>query len=460
LKVSLFSTTSFKGGAARAMYRLHKGLHHQGVDSKIFTKKKEIDQDDLVLLEVVPQKKINKLIQKFSIDLNRTINSNTLFSYDNHSSFLLKKIDSLNQTDIINIHWISNFISLSEIDFFYRSKIPLFWTLHDENPYTAGCHYTNSCLNFKDLCTKCPQIKHNLFDITKVVHQNKIDFFQSIDITLIAPSKWIYDQAKSSKVFKNKDINLIPNGLDTNIFYKRDKKKLRQDYNIPIDKFVLLFGCQNGNEIRKGFKQILEVVLFLINFPTINLNHLAIITFGEASDEILNLGISLYNLGEIKDEEKLAEIYSLADLFLLPSLEDNLPNTMLEALSCELPIIAFGVGGIPDRVHQNYNGFLISPFDTYLFAKKIEEIIVNPLIIKKLKDNLKYQNKEIYSSEKMAREYINLFSEKLKNKSEIKLTHKFIIRKNYPVQLDLLTKLFNILIFLTKKIKHKIFNEN
>jgi glycosyltransferase involved in cell wall biosynthesis len=426
MKITILNTHDISGGAARAMYRLHKGLLEIGQESRVISvQKKSLDESVLELdlayksSDDSPYKNpMSELIQEM-IGKKRTKLSNTLFSFP-YPDWDISTHPWVQKSDIISLHWVSFFLSPRSIEQLISLNKPVVWTLHDEWAFTGGCHYTAGCEGFLEDCKVCPQLDIPNSKIPSFVLQEKLERFQD-NITIISPTIWLADRARKSKLFRNSRIEVIPNSLDTSIFRPTPKSEAKANWNISAETFTMLFGTDNGNERRKGFPELLDALKILQNNPgwksAVKSGKIRVLLFGELSRDIQELGIPYTSLGHTKDDSLLALAYSAADLFILPSLEDNLPNTMLEALSCETPIVAFRTGGMPDMVIPGRTGWLAGFAKPSSLAENILEAYENPEERQNLGYNGRRWMEEKFNLPVQANRYASLFEELLMSPS-------------------------------------------
>jgi glycosyltransferase involved in cell wall biosynthesis len=268
------------------------------------------------------------------------------------------------QADILHLHWINfGFLSLPSLQKLIAMRKPMVWTLHDMWAFTGGCHYTGYCRNFEENCGNCNFLKYpSPKDWSYKIHQQKKRILENADIQIVTCSAWLAEEVRKSSLLKKFDIINIPNPIDTEVFKPQDKLKIRQELNLPSDKFLILFGAMNVADKRKGFAYLQEALQRLhsdLSFQKIQPETIELVVFGKAQAEVFaSIPFKINYLGVINSEKKLAEIYGSADTFVLPSLEDNLPNTVMEALACGTPAIAFNIGGVPEMIIHQTNGFL------------------------------------------------------------------------------------------------------
>jgi len=404
MKIAMFSTYDISGGASRACVRLNHGLLlNKRADVKYFVKSKKEESKKTIVLKSkeVLKDEIEDIVNLYFKE-NRTNISDTMFSF----SFSNITLPDLKSFDIINLHWIETFISLENLYELVKLNKPIVWTLHDMKAFTGGCHYSSNCEKYIDECNNCPQLTNDPKELVTKVFQEKENFFKNANITIVTPSIWLAKEAKKSKIFRNKRIEVIPYGLNTNIFFPRNRKKAKELFEIDEETIVLSFGVIDHSEKRKGFKELLEAI-FLIENKIKNKKIVALL-FGTSIDAILPFEV--IHIGHINDDEKLSYVYSASDIFILPSLEDNLPNTILESLACGTPIIAFDTGGAKDIINDS-NGRIVPKGD----VKKLSEEIYNLICDKELREEKGKAGSKLiqnhYTLKHQANAYLKLFQE-------------------------------------------------
>ena len=368
LKSIIFSTQD-SGGAAIAAYRLHLGLRKKNINSTFYVLNQSRQTNNITLFPLQHDEYYIKLPNSVAHpaflrlqSLWKTIHSQypkilpLLEAFSDYKSDANLELisEEINQADIINFHWISGMVDFEKYSSLLSNKI-IVWTLHDMNPFTGGCHYSFDCQRYKQKCGKCPLLNSSReADITREIWLKKFIAYQHLNLTIVTPSKWLANAAKESSLFKNRQIHVIPYGIDENFFRPLNKKYIRDQYKIPYDKFVILFGAETLSNPRKGMTYLIKALKLL---PQQN-NDFIIATFGQPDKKLISaIPFPVISLGVLQENE-MNKAYSLADVFVLPSLADNLPNTMLEALSCNIPVVAFNIGGVPDVIQHRQNGYL------------------------------------------------------------------------------------------------------
>lgn len=369
MKVVIVNTHDIQGGAARAANRLHKGLLAHGIDSKMLVQTKS-GQDFRVL---APQSKVDKIKAKIRpfidrVGLSKYKNrTQTLFSRGiSGDRNLVEQINAL-KPDIVNLHWINEgFLSINDIS---KVKAPIVWSLHDMWPFTGGCHYDEWCGAFVKGCGSCKVLGSNKAnDLSSKIFSVKQKAYANANITVVGLSNWLAEEARKSKLFADKTIVNLPNPIDPEEFGPIDKAFARQLFGLPADKKLILFGAMSATaDPRKGFSQLAGALEQLSS-------DYELVVFGSEEPRTpQGFKQKAHYLGMLNDNVSLKALYNAADVMLVPSLQENLSNAIMESLACGTPVVAFDIGGNGDMITHQQNGYLAKPFDTSDLARGIEE---------------------------------------------------------------------------------------
>lgn len=414
MKVLLLSTYDIRGGAGKAAYRLHNGLKNIGADSQMLVQVKFSNDTDVIATETEIIKKINKF--KLYLDASPKLffrypdkRKRTMFSLEWIPNFLKSRVISINP-DIINLHWIcEGFLNIETIT---KLRKPIVWTLHDMWAFTGGCHYSHQCDRYKQGCENCPQMppKYDI-DLSRWVWGRKAKAWNNLNGTIVTPSRWLAKCAASSSLLKNWRIEVIPNGLNTKVFKPYDKIFIRNKLNLPQDKHLILFGAEKStSDVRKGFELLKSALLDLSK--TDWQNKCELVVFGAAkSYDSPNLGFKTHYLGQLNDETTIAQVYAAADVFVAPSLQDNLPNTVMESLACGTPCVAFDIGGMPDMIEHQKNGYLAKPFELEDLNIGITWVLQNEERFQKLSSYSRQKVEQEFTQTIQAKNYFNLYND-------------------------------------------------
>lgn len=364
LKVVHLNTYDGNGGAGRACLRLSDALTASGVDSKvmvyykfgqnpkitsftpnIFTKAKAI-------FNIMAERYLAKLFVKAV---------KTPFSLQWFGESIFKH-PALKSADVIHLHWVNHgFLSpkfLAQLD---ELDKPIVWTFHDSNAFTGGCHVRYSCENFHQQCGNCPILRFS--GKNDISHQNwlrKQKAYSELNFHVVVPSRWMANSVKQSSLLGVRNPTVIPNTIEIDVFKPYVKAEAKKILKIPADHFVLLSGFMpSSNDKHKGAQYLIDALNELAARPEIPNDKIELVIFGNKDEKNMpEFPFKTTLLGTISKDEHLAKCYAAADAFITPSLEDNLPNTVMESLACATPVIAFTTGGIPDMVKHLENGYL------------------------------------------------------------------------------------------------------
>ncbi|MEG4571938.1 glycosyltransferase family 4 protein [Microcoleus sp. N3A4] len=411
MKVVLINSSDLEGGAARAAYRLHQGLQGIGVSSQMLVKNKKSGDPNVILSQNGIANKFDKIISTISnLPLRLYPERNpAIFSPEWLPDSLAAKVAKI-QPDIINLHWVcGGYMQVESVPKFNK---PLVWTLHDMWSFTGGCHYSEECDRYTKSCGSCPQLHSSKdSDLSRWVWQRKAKAWKNIDLTLVSPSAWLAKCATSSSLFKDYRIEVIPYGIDIQKYKPLNSQWAREILNLPKDKQIVLFGIAGGTSNRwKGFNLLVSALQSLSKSGW--KDRIELLVFGSSQPEnAVELGFKAHYLGNLADDISLATVYAAADVFVAPSVYDNLPNTVMEAGACAIPSVAFNIGGLPDMIEHCSNGYLAKPYETEDLARGIAWVLEDPDRHQKLCARARQKVEQEFTLDIQANRYLSLFSE-------------------------------------------------
>jgi glycosyltransferase involved in cell wall biosynthesis len=318
--------------------------------------------------------------------------------------------------DLINLHWIN--AGYLQIETIAKFNKPIVWTLHDMWAFTGGCHYSQDCDRYTASCGTCPQLHSSKdWDLSRWVWQRKAKAWKNLNLMIVTPSSWLAKCAKSSSLFQDRRVEVIPYGLDTEKYRPINQQVARELLNLPKDKCLVLFGALSATgDHRKGF-HLLQPALQDLSKSGWQ-DRLELVIFGSSQPENPpDLGFKSHYLGTLNDDIALALVYSAADVFVAPSVQDNLANTVLEAIACGTPCVAFRIGGMPDMIEHQENGYLAQPYKTEDLAQGIAWVIENNERQNKLSERAREKAQQEFTLKIQARRYLSLVSEILAGSS-------------------------------------------
>lgn len=399
MKVVHVSTSDFGGGAAIAAYRLHRALLKENIDSEMLVKYKYKNENNINLVSYD-----NKIKKYLKLIINKIYYKLINFKYNNNKNTIFPRIkygidisqnNIVKNADIIHLHCIvGNYLSLKYLAKLFKDNKKIIWTLHDMWAFTGGCHYSGNCEKYKVNCGDCPILasgKEN--DLSRKLFNKKLEIYNT-NIEIITCSNWLNECAQKSTLIKNMNITVIPNVLDDSIFKSINKDTSRELLNLNKGKKYILFGAINStSDHRKGWEYLKKSLIKLNDYYPELKRELKLLVFGASySEDVKKLPIEVEFLGQFYDEIALSLIYNSADLFVAPSLQDNLPNTVLESLHCGTPVVAFDIGGMPDMIKHKENGYLVDYKDINDLAYGIKWTLNNLKNVDIKYDYLKSKN--------------------------------------------------------------------
>ena len=376
MKVVIVNTSEKVGGAAIAANRLMEALKKNGVSAKMIVRDRQTDKISVVAVKQQSWRlALNFLWERGIIFLSNGFSRKNLFQIDiANIGTDITTMPEFQQADVVHLHWVNQgFLSLDNIDKILRSGKKIVVTMHDQWYFTGVCHYSGDCLNYRDQCRNCPLIRGRVKkDISWKVFNRKRRMYANADITFVGCSQWIAGLARTATLFQGKKVVSIPNAINMDVFHPEDKALARQSLGLPSDRRLLLFGSQRITDERKGFKYLVEACEHIHrNYPEWT-DKIGIVVVGAKSETIDSmLPFPVYAVNYVSDEKSMVEIYNAVDLYVTPSLQDNLPNTIVESMACGVPCVGFRVGGIPEMIDHEKNGYVAQYKDAVDFANGI-----------------------------------------------------------------------------------------
>lgn len=308
---------------------------------------------------------------------------------------------AIQQADVIHLHWTSfGFLSLSGLRSLFDLGKPIVWTLHDQWAFTGGCHYTGGCDHFLTHCHHCPYLKKpGDDDLSARRFDRKQWAYANAPLHVVHPSRWLADQAERSTLLGSFPHQVIHNTLDQQVF----APDAAPDTTVPR----LLFGSANVTDARKGFAYFAEALTLLHQqHPDLKPE---ILVFGKGRSYLFNeLPYPIRQLGILTQEHEIVAAYNAASAMVVPSLEDNLPNTIVEALSCGTPVVGFRTGGIPEMIDHRQNGYLASVGSAQELADGLAFVLTHPEP-GLLRSNARQSAEARFSEDHIARQHIDLY---------------------------------------------------
>ena len=420
MRVLFLNTSDSKGGAAIAAKRLMDTLRKEGIDVSMIVRDKATD--DPAVIKIRSSKWMNRIrfmYERLGIFIHNGFNRENLFAVSQANTGVdISRYNEVKRADIIHIHWINQgFLSLKDVQRLVAIGKPIVWTMHDMWPCTGICHHARDCVSFMSQCGGCFFLQSKKKrDLSTAVFLKKQEWiFCEEDITMVGCSQWLAGKAKASALTKSHRVVSIPNPIDIQQFKSySDKESCRRRLGLPEHKQLILFGAANVTDKRKGIYYLIDAINRLLVVDPCFAEKMGIVAFGEAKAEFVNLvKIPVYPLGYVFDVSQIVALYNAIDVFVTSSLEENLPNTIMEAMACGVPCVGFRIGGIPEMIGHKKNGYVASYKDTDDLAAGIDWVL-NKADRDELSRNARRKVEKNYSEAVVAKQYIQLYQRLLR----------------------------------------------
>lgn len=393
MKILHINFTDKGGGAAIAAYRHHEAMCRSDIDSKMIVQTKFSDDSNVVAHKIKP---IVYFLKRVFGKVFQILNPYYATWSWNKYGFDFSQDKEVQEADIIILHWINSYtLSLKSIEKILKTGKPVYWFMHDMWPITGGCHHALDCSKYTTHCHACP-MTNNRRGTSKKKDLSWKQFEEKLrrlspyrNLHFLAPSKWLADKVKLSSLFGDHKVEVVRNVLDTHIFIPRNKSDARKRLGLPGDKKLILFGADNLNSPYKGWNLLKKALRQPIDGAEV-------VVYGIIPSDIQSeIGLKIHAMGHLNNTDELVDLYSACDVFVTPSLADNYPNVLIEALSCGLPCIGTDVGGIPEIIQYDFQGRIVgsSPYEIQL---AIEEVLKTEEITNREKRHISIEEANSY----------------------------------------------------------------
>lgn len=413
MRVVHISSSDQIGGASVACRRLHLALRARGIASTIAVKVSRDSCPGVATIGADPGRlarwrewRIGRRLARYALTRPWGLE---MFSCPDAAQRISTR--DLPECDLVHLHWVSGFLDWRT--FFSGVDRPWVWTLHDMNTFTGGCHYAGSCTRFVSGCGRCPQL--GSARATDLSHRNwrlKREALRGRNARrglVITPSRWLANQARRSPILEGLPVKVVPNGIDEQVWAPQDTRRARERLGLRRELPTILFVSEVVGNKRKGF---LELVAALSRLPPDLRCQLISIGQGTA---LGSLPFAHRHFGSIRDEAKMAEIYSAADLFVIPSLEDNLPNTVIEAMACGTPVLGYAAGGVAEMIVDGQTGCVVPVGDDHALGAAIVEFVRRPETLRAMGENARERVLAEYTAARQAETMNQLYQGLLKS---------------------------------------------
>ncbi len=400
MNILQINTVDTRGGAAKVAYGIKRELERRGHQSSMLVARKYSDDNDVKILNDT---------QSFSSKIRRKLAYWLANDIDVFSSDHILDTEEFRKADIVHCHNLhSNYFNLGTLSKISAIK-PVVWTFHDMWPVTAHCaHAFGGKIQANGFFT-CPSLNippviawHN----EKYLEKRKSGIYKNSRFQIVTPSKWLADKVGQS-ILKDAPLSVIYNGIDTSIFYPYDQKKSRLELGLPLDKKIILTVAKKGasNPWKGG-----NYVQGAVNTFRGNSRAFFVDLGGNTSQDTDQVKVVNY----VANQTILAKYYSAADMLLYPSIADNCPLVVLEAMACGLPAVSFRTGGIPELIEHKINGYIAEYENSKDLQSGIKYLLdLSPEEIEKMRQHSVNKIQSDFTIEKMTDQYLELYKKVL-----------------------------------------------
>lgn len=400
----LLVNASDTGGSATATRRIHEGLRRMGVDSRMLVQEKSSDDPTIE----GPTSTVGRAwsLARPHVDMlpGRLYGRSDGFAVNWLPERMNRRIERIDP-DVVHLNWVwRGALSVRTIG---RIDRPVVWRLPDMAALTGGCHYAEGCEGFAERCGSCPQLDSDReWDLSRVTWHRKRRAWADLDLTVVAPSTWLAEQARRSSLFGDERIEVIPNGLDVETYRPRDSSLGRDLFDLPEQKRLVLFGAVDPmGDHRKGADLLQAALRSLAADPP---GDVELVVFGASEPaDPPDFGFPTHYTGFLHDDASLALLYAAADVMVVPSRYEGFGQTVFEALACGTPVVAFDATGPRDQIDHRETGWLAEPYDPEELAAGIRWVLAADT--GDLSAAAREHAADSYSSRRIAREYLRLY---------------------------------------------------
>lgn len=415
MKIVHFNTFEGGGGAAKASLSLHRAMIDLGVDSTLVVHRKTTLDNTVLGLPpsrfgVLKKKLMPWILSMVHFVLYRPLEIFSFGLFGNRSIVLHPRVKA---ADIVSLSWVSWFLDIDSIALLLKQKKPVVWTCYDMWAFTGGCHYSGGCDHYMSHCGRCPQLgKHKGSDITQWLWFKKKKCWDTSMLTVVCPSDWLAQSVRKSGLLAGVRVEVIPTGIDVSIFKPIPKADARNSLGLPLNKRLVLFIATTGlaNERKGG--PLLEESLHALH-QTLKGDVPDVVILGRRQNKTAVHNKFVIHEKEFNDDLSLAQLYAACDVLVAPSKADTLPLTVLQAMACGTPCVAYDTGGMGDVIEHLNNGYLAQAFDVKDFANGIDFVLCDPDRYQFLSKNSLEKIMAGFTSRYEAKQYLKLYDQLL-----------------------------------------------
>lgn len=410
MRVLIVNTVYKRGGAAGIAQTLHRELNRlEGWESLFaYGRGPKVNESGVVRFVLQPEVYLHLLLTRLS-------------GIQGYGTWLSTKrlIRLIRQwkPDVIHFHNIHGYyLDLSIAEAVGDLGIPVVWTLHDAWPLTGRCAHFLDCGRWRTGCGRCPypgEYPKAYIDNSAWMWRKKRGLLGKIwKPVIITPSCWLADLVRGASK-EGCRIEVIPNGIDTNVFRPLNSDQAKKELGLPLDKKIILFVALNPAVELKGIQYFFDALKF------VQADNWIAVVAGRKIDYKKGhpLGVEVRQLGYVRGSQAMAKVYSAADLYCITSLAETFPTAVLEAMACGTPVVGFAVGGIPEQVVKGY-GKLVAPRDARALGRAITDLLNDNAMQKQMADRCRKRAEREYNLQRFVERHLALYRELASEKAK------------------------------------------
>ncbi len=416
MKIVLISHSDMLGGASVVTFRLMNALRREGVDARMLVLTKASDNEHVAGVSTRGKRGFKFLLERACIFAANSFNRDDLFKVSIANVGADADVCAhpwVQDADVICLNWINQgMLSLGGIRKLVATGKPIVWTMHDMWCLTGICHHAYDCKRYCGQCGECPLLHSSSpTDLSHKVWLRKDRLYSRANITFVAVSRWLAEKASESSLLRNQRVEVIPNAFPVESFLPKPTHVV-ESFNIDYSRNLVLMGAARLDDPVKGLPYAVEALNYIFdNHPDVASKSTAIF-FGTLRDrtQLDSLRFPSLHLGRVSDWRMLRQLYASSKVVLSSSLCETLPGTLIEGQAAGCLPVSFGVGGQPDIITEHgVNGYIAK----YLDARDLAEGIMWGLRKERDRQALHDSVGDRFSSERVARKYIQLFEQLL-----------------------------------------------
>lgn len=413
MNILLLSTSDTAGGAAIAARRLLFALNSAGHQAQMLVRDKAFPSPRISALPPSPLHRVRFVAERAEVFLNNRCSRQNLFAIDPATQgFDVTRLSLFQRADVVHLHWTSQaMLSLRTLERIVRSGKRIVWTMHDMWPLTGVCHQAGACTRWQQACGHCPLLHggSSRCDLSSVTFQRKQRAYAAGRIAFVGCSDWLADLARTAPLLQGQRVESIPNPIDTDFFAPAEAQAARRALGLPLEGRIVLFVAYKATDPYKGIDFLREAMKRIAAAHPHLAAQLCLVVVGKESETLPStFPVDTRAVPLVTDPERMRTLYRAADVLAMPTLRDNLPNTIVEAQASGVPCVGFRVGGLPQMVTEGSTGHLVAPRDSEALADKLLHVLFASKR-EALTEACRHSALTTYSEAVVARRYTELY---------------------------------------------------